>query len=185
MTKKNILIFSLIILMFGLFVILIPEISYANGDTGTTKLTNPLGTTSIPNIIGRIIRGLLGIVGSVALLMFVYGGFTLLTSGGSSDKVKKGKDILVWATIGIVFIFISFLSVNFIINSLTGLSDEEKIEETNDVEPSTTEEEAYSGPCTTTERESGGRCLCSGRRSPYLTTSGDCVLAGCSWSTCE
>ncbi|NQU83251.1 MAG: hypothetical protein HQ536_00920, partial [Parcubacteria group bacterium] len=83
-----------------------PAPSGGSGGSAVT-LSNPLGTTSIPALLGRIIKALLGIVGSVALLMFVYGGFTWLTSGGNPEQVKKGRDIIVWATIGLAVIFIS------------------------------------------------------------------------------
>jgi len=83
-------------------------------------LTNPLGTASPEELIGRIIKAVLGIVGSIALLMFIYGGFLWLTSGGSPEKIKKGKDVLVWAVIGLAIIFLSYTLVGFVINALTG-----------------------------------------------------------------
>ena len=60
--------------------------------------------------IGQLI---LGITGSFALLMFVYGGFTLLTSGGSSDKVSQGKTIITNSIIGIVIILTSGLLIQY------------------------------------------------------------------------
>jgi uncharacterized membrane protein YjfL (UPF0719 family) len=50
--------------------------------------------------------------------MFVYGGFTWLTSGGSAERIKKGKDILVWAVIGLVVIFASYTAVDFVLTAL-------------------------------------------------------------------
>ncbi|MBI5072056.1 hypothetical protein HZB93_04200 [Candidatus Falkowbacteria bacterium] len=86
------------------------------------KLENPLGggtgVTSVPLLIGNIIKTILMIVGALALAMFVYGGFTWLTSGGSADKVKKGKDILIWATIGLIVIFTSYTLVDFLLTAL-------------------------------------------------------------------
>lgn len=86
---------------------------------GVTELRNPLdGIDSPQELIGKIINAVMGLIGSIALLMFIYGGFTWLTSAGNTEKVKKGKDILVWAAIGLVFIFSSYALVNFIINSI-------------------------------------------------------------------
>jgi hypothetical protein len=70
-----------------------------------------------PELIGRIIKAVLGIVGALALAMFVFGGFTWLTSGGSPDKIKKGKDILMWAVIGLIIIFTSYTLVDFILTA--------------------------------------------------------------------
>lgn len=73
-----------------------------------TALTNPLSVDTPQALIGKIINAVLGIVGSLALLMFVYGGLTWMTSSGSQEKVKKGRDIIVWSAIGLAIIFASY-----------------------------------------------------------------------------
>ena len=82
------------------------------------NLTNPLGTTSIPQLIGQIINAVLGFVGSIALLMFIYGGFTWLTSRGSADSIKRGTGIMVWSIAGLVLIFSSYALVKLILGAL-------------------------------------------------------------------
>ena len=80
-------------------------------------LTNPLGSVSTPQaLIGKIINAVLGVVGSLALLMFVYGGLTWMTSSGSQEKVKKGRDIIVWSAIGLAIIFASYGLVRVLLN---------------------------------------------------------------------
>jgi hypothetical protein len=59
---------------------------------------------------------ILSITGSIALAMFIYGGFTFLISGGSSERITKGKTILINSIIGLVIIFTSYLIVNFILD---------------------------------------------------------------------
>lgn len=83
----------------------------------TYKIKSPIGEVTGPELIGRIIKAVLGVVGALALAMFVFGGFTWLTSGGSPDKIKKGKDILMWAVIGLIIIFTSYTLVNFILTA--------------------------------------------------------------------
>jgi hypothetical protein len=87
-------------------------------DTGTTppdatlieprELPNPLGTASIPEVLARIITILTGVSGSVALLMFVYGGVLWLISGGNQERITTGKQAMVYATIGLTIIFGSY-----------------------------------------------------------------------------
>lgn len=85
----------------------------------TVSLPNPLGNdVTIPQLIGRVIKAILSIVGSLALVMFIYGGFTWMLAAGSSEKVKKGKDIIVWAAIGLIIIFSSYALVRFILTQL-------------------------------------------------------------------
>jgi hypothetical protein len=87
-----------------------------------TSLNNPLGTggKDVPTLINTIIKGALGVVGSLALLMFIYGGFTWMLAAGNESAVEKGKNILTWATIGLVIIFASYSLVGFVINAITG-----------------------------------------------------------------
>lgn len=105
------IIFSVIVLMGTFF-----HYSVVLGADLTLK--NPLGITDIPTFIGRVISAVLGIVGSLALVMFVYGGLLWMLSGGSPDRIKKGKDVFVWSTLGLVMIFGSYLIVKFIFTSL-------------------------------------------------------------------
>lgn len=91
------------------------------GGTGAAiKIGNPLGTTSVPVIIGRIINIFLSVSGSIALFMFVYGGFTWVTSGGAADRITQGKQTMLWATIGIAFIFLSYAILSYILKILQG-----------------------------------------------------------------
>lgn len=61
---------------------------------------------------------ILGLVGSLALLAFVYGGVVFLISGGSSEKVEKGKQILIGAVIGLVIVFASYMIIQFTMDAL-------------------------------------------------------------------
>ncbi len=86
----------------------------------SVSLTNPITSDDIPSLIGNVIKAILSIVGSLALVMFIYGGFTWMLAGGNSEKVKKGKDILTWAAIGLVVIFSSYALVKFVIEQVGG-----------------------------------------------------------------
>jgi len=65
-----------------------------------------------------IMRLILSLVGTLSLLMFVYGGITFLTSAGNQATVKKGMDILKAAIIGIIITFSSVLIMNLFFSSL-------------------------------------------------------------------
>ncbi len=86
---------------------------------GSVQLINPLGETDPRIIIGNLIKAILSIVGSVTLLMFVYGGVLWITSMGEEKKVQKGKQILVWGVAGLAVIAGSYVLVNAIITGLT------------------------------------------------------------------
>ena len=80
----------------------------------SAQLTNPLGTTSLPVIFGRVAKAFIGILGAAALLMYVIGGILWMT-GGTSKRVETGKSILVNSTIGLLIVFFSyFISIAFL-----------------------------------------------------------------------
>ena len=94
-------------------------LAFSTGICYSATLPNPLGNVeNIPELIGKIIKGVLGLVGSLALLMFIYGGITWMTSGGNEEKIKKGKQILTWAVLGIVMIFTSYSILNLVFEIL-------------------------------------------------------------------
>lgn len=82
---------------------------------------NPLGTTSLAAALGKVIRAFIGITGTIALVMFVYGGFLWLTSGGSQEQITKGKNVLVWSSLGLLLIFAAYALVNFVLTKLVGV----------------------------------------------------------------
>jgi len=90
-----------------------------SGNSGKkADLANPLKVDSPQKLIGQIINSLLGIVGSLALLMFIWGGFQWMTAAGNDEKVSKGKRTLVWAALGMVVIFSSYALVSYLINNV-------------------------------------------------------------------
>lgn len=74
-------------------------------------------------------RYLFTIIGALALLMFVYGGFTLILSRGAPDKVKQGFNILTAAIIGLVIAFSAYALVNYIGGKVLPVKEEFKLVE--------------------------------------------------------
>ena len=86
-------------------------------------LPNPLGSSvktlgDVPVLIGTIIKSLLNIIGALALLVIVYGGFTWMTSAGNESKVAQGRNTMLWAAIALAIIFLSRLLVQFLFQAL-------------------------------------------------------------------
>jgi hypothetical protein len=83
------------------------------------ELSNPIGTTNIPVIIGNIVKALLGLSGAVALLVFVWSGVLMIVAAGNADHIKKAKSSIVWATIGLVVIFTAYTIVTTLVTALS------------------------------------------------------------------
>lgn len=79
-------------------------------DPSMVKLENPLDlSTDVKVIIGTIIKGLLGIMGALSLLMVVKGATTWLMAAGSAEKVSAGSKTMLWAVLGAVLTVASYV----------------------------------------------------------------------------
>lgn len=82
------------------------------------EIKNPINAGSPEVLIGNVINAVMGVVGSLALAMFIYGGFTWMLAAGNDQRVQKGKDILLWATIGLIVIFSSYALVRLVFTGI-------------------------------------------------------------------
>jgi hypothetical protein len=90
---------------------------------GICTLENPIGsstagTTEVTDLISKIIKSALGIMGGLTLLMFVWGGFQWLTSAGNPEKVESGTQTMVWAVIGIIVVLSSYILLSTFLDYL-------------------------------------------------------------------
>ena len=53
-----------------------------------------LGNADLKTTVMNIITYVLGLLGLIAVIMILYGGFTWMTAGGNEDKVDTAKQII-------------------------------------------------------------------------------------------
>lgn len=75
---------------------------------------NPIQFCSFPEVFAAIVRFLKTFGGPVAIIMFLYGGFLYLTSGGSQEKVKMAHRTMTWSAVGLGVIYIGSAFVSII-----------------------------------------------------------------------
>ena len=75
---------------------------------------NHLEVDSVPALIGNIIAKLMGVMGSIALAMFIYGGVLWMIAAGNAERSKKGMQIIVWSALGVMVILASYVIVSFV-----------------------------------------------------------------------
>lgn len=61
---------------------------------------------------------LIGAIGALALLYFIWGGIQWLTSYGNQQKIQKGREIMLQTVIALVIAFMSYILVEFFVNDL-------------------------------------------------------------------
>lgn len=77
-----------------------------------------LGTRDIRLTIADLIHEAIGLLGIMAVVIILYGGFIWMISAGSDEKVKQAKDTMTSGIIGLVIVLTSYSLANFILNSL-------------------------------------------------------------------
>lgn len=82
------------------------------GDSAATK--------KISVYAGGAIQVVLGIVGSISLVMFIYAGIRYMLARGNAEEAKAAGNIMAWAAMGLAVIFGSYVILQFIFSALTG-----------------------------------------------------------------
>ncbi|MBU1039084.1 pilin [Patescibacteria group bacterium] len=119
--------FGLVVLTASLFVfttltLAVTAQSPNIGDYGLKDTATAAGlpTSSVGpiDIAATIINLLLGVIGVVAVLIIIYGGFTWMTAAGNEEKITKAKKLLAGAVIGLFIILASYALASFTINQI-------------------------------------------------------------------
>ncbi|MCK4968253.1 MAG: hypothetical protein KAS12_04300, partial [Candidatus Aenigmarchaeota archaeon] len=64
----------------------------------------------------------LGLLGLIALIIIIIGGFQWMTAGGNKEKVETARKLMINGLIGLVIIVFSYVIATAVINLLTGQS---------------------------------------------------------------
>ncbi|MFH1430816.1 MAG: hypothetical protein ABIG71_04880 [Candidatus Uhrbacteria bacterium] len=102
----------------GIFVV--PFIALGAGDPlGINYGTETgLSTKDIREVVARIINTAMGLLGIVAVVIILAGGFMWMTAGGAEEKTGKAKKLIFSGIIGLAIILASFAIARFVIESL-------------------------------------------------------------------
>lgn len=73
------------------------------------------GSGQLPDFIINMINVIIGVLGLVAVVVVIYGGIQYMTSAGDAPKVKKAKETILYACIGLIICVLAFAIVNFVI----------------------------------------------------------------------
>lgn len=73
-------------------------------------------------LIGNVIRFGLDFAAIIAVVIILWGGFLILISGGSSDRLAQGKNAITAAVVGLIIVLTAWLIVNTIISLFTTCS---------------------------------------------------------------
>lgn len=85
-------------------------------DEGFCTSPSGTGTSDVASLASKIVNIFSIIVGAIAVIMIIYGGFRYITSGGDSGRVGNAKSTLLYAVVGLIIVALAQLIVHFVIN---------------------------------------------------------------------
>ena len=124
--KKKFLAIALSSIMF--FVLVVPQASALvatdlDKELTKTQLQTTFGTSqTLPQIVGNVIKWVLGFLGLALLVIFIYAGFLYMTAGGDPEKTKKAKAWMKNAVIGLIIIILAYAISSYVVTTIINAS---------------------------------------------------------------
>lgn len=78
-------------------------------------------STRPADLIGTIFGLILGVSGSIAILLIIFGGYRLMMAQGNSEKTQEAKETITSAILGLLFILFSTTILQIIGIDVLGL----------------------------------------------------------------
>lgn len=76
--------------------------------------------TKLQTTIGSVLTAVYGLVGIIAVIFVVIGGFKYTTSQGDPGRVQQAKNTIMYALIGLAVTLLAFAITQFVLNALGG-----------------------------------------------------------------
>lgn len=84
-------------------------------NSGETASAGPeVAHSAIVKFASKAITIFLGVISSIALIVFILGALLTVTAEGKEDQLEKGKSAMIYAVIGIILALLSFVIVAFV-----------------------------------------------------------------------
>lgn len=97
--------------------------STASGDSAG-NCTSSTNSTQVSNSVAKIGKAVVNvfsaIIGAIAVIMLIYGGFRYITSGGATEKVGDAKKTIIFAIIGLIVVALAQVIVNLTLSTTAG-----------------------------------------------------------------
>jgi uncharacterized membrane protein len=115
--NKKIVKISFLIISLGVLLASLPVFAQ--------KLVDPMGLSEnkpIEDILFKVSQWVFGLASPLAILMGIWAALLFISAGGSPDKIKKGKETLTWAVIGLAVVLLANSMVSIIDKNISGVN---------------------------------------------------------------
>ena len=80
------------------------------------------GSADLKTVVVRLISSAIGLLGILAVIMIILGGFQWLVSGGDEEKIARAKRTISATVVGLVIIILAWAIVNFVAGTVTNVT---------------------------------------------------------------
>ncbi len=110
---KKIFVFSFLLLIIVFTLGITTVIAFEPSDTGLNATADASGfdvgaSGNLTLLVGRIINGVLALVGFVLMILIIYGGVLYMLAGEDSKNITKAKAYLTNSIIGVIIIGLAY-----------------------------------------------------------------------------
>lgn len=116
----------------GNFLLLHFSVSAQNGtysfaqDSGLNAASAQAGyedrNTTVEQYIANIINVILSLLGVIFLAFTIYGGLIWMTAQGNEERVKKARELITEAVIGVIIVLAAYAIAYFVLKNLMDIS---------------------------------------------------------------
>jgi hypothetical protein len=112
------------VLTLSLFVLTAPVVfaqnaaDVCNGVAAAGASCVDNGGTSVNDVIGLVVNTLSSLIGVVAVIMIMVGGYKYITSSGDSSNIASAKNTILFAIVGLIVVALAQIIVRFVLQGV-------------------------------------------------------------------
>lgn len=114
---------KIIAIIISLSLLLLPALSLAQGlkDAGGKLSDTQVGLSSdLPGTASNVVNIVFYIVGTLFLILVIYGSFVWLKAAGREEEINRAKKIIYTSVVGLIVVMASYAITNFILSRTGG-----------------------------------------------------------------
>ncbi len=81
-----------------------------------------MSSTPLPTVVGNVIKIILGLTGTIALIFIIWGGVRWMVSKGDASKIADARKLMVAGVIGLAIIAAAYAISDFVIKQITAIA---------------------------------------------------------------
>lgn len=88
--------------------------------TGEAQISGDISKKPFGELLVDIVNYFVGFLGIIAVIVFIYAGVLWVVAGGNEEQVGKSKKMMIYASLGIIVVIMSYSIVSFLTGAAGG-----------------------------------------------------------------